>query len=65
MISWRETAKKTEIYKEALEGLPKRSVPPWLDLDVAKAEIKVQSVPAVEEIAETIDTRLIVEHYSR
>mgnify|MGYP001431828648 CR=1 FL=1 len=65
VISWRETAKKTEIYKEALEGLPKRSVPPWLDLDVAKAEIKVQSVPAVEEIAETIDTRLIVEHYSR
>ena len=65
VISWRETSKKTEIYKVSVEGLPRRTVPTWLDLDVAKVEVKVQSIPEVLEIAETIDTRLIVEHYSR
>ena len=49
----------------SVEGLPRRTVPTWLDLDVAKVEVKVQSIPEVLEIAETIDTRLIVEHYSR
>ena len=65
VIGWRETSKKTEIYKGTVESLPKRVVPVWLDLDVAKAEVKIQSIPGVEDIAETIDTRLIVEHYSR
>jgi small subunit ribosomal protein S4 len=65
VIGWRETSKKTEIYKWTVESLPKRVVPVWLDLDVAKAEVKIQSIPGVEDIAETIDTRLIVEHYSR
>ena len=65
VITWRETSKKTEIYKVSVEGLPRRTVPTWLDLDVAKVEVKVQSIPEVVEIAETIDTRLIVEHYSR
>ena len=65
VITWRETSKKTEFYKQAIEGLPRRIVPSWLNLDVDAITVKVQSIPEIEDIAATIDTRLIVEHYSR
>ena len=65
VITWREISKKTEVYKQVVEGLPRRIVPSWLDLDVDAITVKVQNMPEVEDIAATIDTRLIVEHYSR
>ena len=65
VITWRETSKKTEFYKQVIEGLPRRIVPSWLNLDVDAITVKVQSIPEIEDIAATIDTRLIVEHYSR
>ena len=40
-------------------------MPSWLSLDVANLEGEVVSVPDVSEIDVEIDSRLIVEFYSR
>jgi len=45
--------------------MPKRPVPEWLTLDVPNLTATVHRVPTEEELETTIDTRLIVEFYSR
>ena len=47
------------------EGLPKRPVPSWLSLDVASVTGQVVSPPEVSEVDTSIESRLIVEFYSR
>jgi small subunit ribosomal protein S4 len=47
------------------DGLPKRPVPSWLSLDVANLEGQVLSLPDASEIDTGIESRLIVEFYSR
>ena len=65
-ISWRTSNGSTADFVAALtEGIPRRPVPSWLSLDVANLEGEVVSVPDVSEIDVGIDSRLIVEFYSR
>ena len=47
------------------DGIPKRPVPTWLQLDVANLVGHVVSVPDPSEIETDIDLRLIVEFYSK
>ena len=44
---------------------PKRPVPAWLSLDVSDMTGRVVSLPADEDLITTINSRLIVEFYSR
>ena len=64
-ITWREADKTTDFYASRTEGLPKRLVPTWLALDVAEMSGRVVSLPPDEELQTTLDSRLIVEFYSR
>ena len=65
IISWKESHRDSEYVKIMSEDLPKRPVPDWLELDVANLKATVRRLPSEEELETTIDTRLIVEFYSR
>ena len=54
-----------DFVKEIKETIPKRTVPRWLELDAATLTGKVSALPEEQDIGATVDTRLIVEFYSR
>ena len=64
-VSWRESVKRTDFYKERTDGIPKRPIPAWLTLDQAEMIGEVTSLPADEDLQQSINSRLIVEFYSR
>ena len=65
VIEWKESRKESEYAKLMSADLPKRPVPAWLELDVQNLKATVRRLPSDEELDTSIDTRLIVEYYSR
>ena len=65
VISWKESDKPTDFYKERTDGIPKRPVPAWLVLELPDMITRVLALPADEDLQVTINSRLIVEFYSR
>lgn len=65
VIAWKESGKNSEYVKYMTQDLPKRPVPAWLELDAEKLVAKALRLPDETELETTIDTRLIVEFYSR
>jgi small subunit ribosomal protein S4 len=65
-IAWRSSNGEAPEFVTALtEGLPKRPVPSWLNLNADNLTGQVTSLPDISEIGTSIDSRLIVEFYSR
>lgn len=64
-ITWKESDKMTDFFAERTSGLPKRPVPGWLNLDANEMTGQVVSLPSDEELQTVLDSRLIVEFYSR
>ena len=64
-ITWKAAAKTTDFYAERTSGLPKRPTPTWLALDISEMSGRVVSLPSDEELPTALDSRLIVEFYSR
>jgi small subunit ribosomal protein S4 len=48
-----------------LEGVARRGVPPWLELDKEQTKGQVKALPAREDITIPIQEKLIVELYSK
>ena len=65
VISWKESAKNTDFFKERTKGVPQRTVPPWLSLNLEDMSGEVVVLPADEDLQQAINPRLIVEFYSR
>jgi small subunit ribosomal protein S4 len=65
VVSWKESIKGTDFYAGRIEGVPKRPVPAWLSLDSGEMVGTVVSLPADEDLQAIVDSRLIVEFYSR
>lgn len=65
VIEWKESRKDSEYAQLMSADLPKRPVPAWLELDVQNLKATVRRLPSDEELDTAIDTRLIVEYYSR
>ncbi len=65
VISWIESHKEKDFYKALTDGIPKRPVPSWLTLDIDHMTGTVATLPADDDLDASIDTRLIVEYYSR
>ncbi len=65
LISWKESKKSTDFFAERTQGIPKRPVPAWLTLDLGEMTGRVDSIPADDDLQTTVDSRLIVEFYSR
>lgn len=65
VITWKESDKTTDFFSERTDGIPKRPVPAWLVLDQSDMSGRVLSLPADDELQQSINSRLIVEFYSR
>ena len=65
VIELREKSKKIVRILEALEGVARRGVPQWLELDKEQLKGSVKGLPAREEITIPIQEKLIVELYSK
>ncbi len=64
-ISLREKSKNKVRVQSALEGVDRRGVPEWLELDKENLTGTVKTMPNREEITLPIQEQLIVEFYSR
>ena len=64
-ISWKESDKTTEFFRDRTSGIPKRPVPSWLSLNLEDMTGQVVTMPADEDLQQAINSRLIVEFYSR
>lgn len=65
VIGLREKSKKIVRILEALEGVARRGVPQWLELDKEQLIGSVKGLPTREEITIPIQEKLIVELYSK
>ncbi len=65
VIAWNESRTQREFFKAISEDIPKRPVPQWLSLDPNTMTGTVSSLPTEVDLESAIDTRLIVEFYSR
>lgn len=65
VIAWKESVKGTDFFRERTDGIPKRPIPPWLALNLDEMSGEVIALPADEDLTQAINSRLIVEYYSR
>ena len=65
VIALKEKSKKIVRIQEAMEGMARRGVPQWLELDKDQFKGQVKALPAREEITIPIQEKLIVELYSK
>ena len=65
VIAWKESHKQRDFFKALTDNIPKRPVPQWLSLDTDEMTGTVASLPAEDDLTTAVDTRLIVEYYSR
>ena len=65
VVEIREKSKKMVRVLEALEGVARRGVPQWLELDKDQMKGSMKGLPSREEITLPIQEKLIVELYSK
>ncbi|MDI7259934.1 MAG: 30S ribosomal protein S4 [Thermodesulfobacteriota bacterium] len=65
VIEVREKSKKVVRILESLEGVARRGVPQWLELEKEQLKGTVKGLPAREDITLPIQEKLIVELYSK
>jgi len=65
VLAWKESSKQRDFSQSLTEGIPVRPVPEWLTLDTATLTGRVVALPEGEQLETRVDTRLIVEFYSR
>ncbi len=65
VVELREKSKKVVRILEALEGVARRGVPQWLELDKDQLKGSIKGLPAREDITLPIQEKLIVELYSK
>jgi len=65
IIELREKSKKVVRVLEALEGVARRGVPQWLELDKDQMKGSMKGLPARDDITLPIQEKLIVELYSK
>ena len=65
VITVREKSRGLQVINEALEALPRRGLPPWLELDKEQYRGVFKSLPTREEINLPVQEHLVVEFYSK
>jgi small subunit ribosomal protein S4 len=60
-----EGSRKIGTVNDAMEAMPRRGLPPWLDLDKAKFEGTFKALPTREEMNLPVQEQLVVEFYSK
>lgn len=64
-IRWSQVSAKTEYYKQLAQAIESKSVPSWLSLDKPSLVGRVSSLPTPGDTETKIDSKTIVEYYSR
>ncbi len=65
VIEVREKSRKMTRIVESLETIPRRGVPPWIDLDKDNFRAVLKALPTREELTMPIQEQLVVELYSK
>ena len=65
VVTLKEKSRKNALIVENLEGVARRGVPSWLELDKANFQGAVKAMPNRDEITMPIQEQLIVELYSK
>ncbi|HEB51476.1 MAG TPA: 30S ribosomal protein S4 [Desulfobulbus sp.] len=65
VITLKEKSRKNELIVDNLDGVARRGVPSWLELDAKAFQGTVKAMPNREEITMPIQEHLIVELYSK
>jgi small subunit ribosomal protein S4 len=64
-VEVRPKSREMTAIKTALEGVKRRALPSWLELDATNLKGTVRSIPSREEIAIPVEEQLIVALYSK
>jgi len=64
-VSVVEGSRQLQMINEAMEAMPRRGLPPWLELDKAKYEGVFKTLPTREEMNLPVQEQLVVEFYSK
>ncbi len=66
VVAWREKSKNSGLFQAANENVGRRrQATNWITVDSDKLTAAIDAIPAEDDIDTTIDTRMIVEYYSR
>jgi small subunit ribosomal protein S4 len=66
VVAWREKSKGSGLYQTANDNVGRRrQATNWITVDSDNLTAAIDATPADNDIDTTIDTRLIVEYYSR
>ena len=65
VVSVRESSRQLASVNDALEAMPRRGVPAWLELDKTKHEGIFKTIPTREEMNLPVQEQLVVEFYSK
>ena len=65
VVELKEKSRQSAKINEALEGIARRGVPSWLELDKEHYQGKIRALPTREDLTMPIKEQLIVELYSK
>jgi len=65
VVTVRESSRSLGSINDALEAVPRRGVPAWLELDKTKYEGTFKTIPTREEMNLPVEEQLVVEFYSK
>lgn len=65
VVSFKETSKTTDEFKNLVESNGSRPVPQWMEADKDAMQVKILRAPEREEIVTPVEEHLIVEFYSK
>jgi small subunit ribosomal protein S4 len=65
VIEVREKNRQNNRVLSAIQGISKRTIPSWLDVDHAQFKGTVKDVPARDDVAFPVEEAMVVEYYSR
>ncbi len=60
-----EKSKKLLRVQGSLEGLKRREVPQWLEIDPAQCKGKIRDLPSRDDVTAPMEERLVIELYSK
>ena len=64
-ITWREKSKKSSLFEIATSNIQNNDCAKWLALDKSELSVQINNSPSASDAELDIDTRQIVEYYSR
>ena len=65
VVEVREKSRQLVKVQSAIQGVTKRTVPAWLEVDHGQFKGKIKDLPTREEITLPVEENMVVEYYSR